>query len=134
MILVDTSVWVSHFNGHASPQTARLAEILADHGDTRIFVPGIVLAEILCGLRSEADVIRIAQLMEGLDSPPPFDTGDYIAASGIFRTCRRRGETVRSLIDCLIAQLCLRHDYSLLSTDRDFTKIARCFPLKFETV
>ena len=134
MLLVDTSVWVDHFNGQASPQAGRLSEALAGGEDTFILVPGIVLAEILSGLRSDGEVRRITELFDGLDRPPELDTADYIAAAGIFRTCRSQGETIRSLVDCLIAQLCLRHGYSLLSKDRDFTKIARLFPLELEAI
>ncbi len=129
MLLVDSSVWIDHFNGYASPQAGRLAEALAESGDTRIMAPGIILAEILSGLHSENEAQRIAYLFDGFDSLPELDHADYIAAANIFRTCRSKGETIRSLIDCLIAQMCLRHGCSLLSRDRDFTKIARYFPL-----
>ncbi len=132
MILADTSVWIDHFNGHASPEAIRLADALADGSDTGIWAPGIVLAEILSGLHSANEARRITALLEGLDRLPEFDTSDYIAAADIFRTCRSKGETIRSLIDCLIAQLCLRYSCRLLSRDRDFTKIARYFPLIVE--
>jgi len=132
MILVDTSIWIDHFNGHASAKVDQLTKALADTDGTQIFVPGIVLAEILCGLRSDAEAQRIAQLMDGLERPPELDTSDYIAAASIFRSCRSKGEAIRSLVDCLIAQLCLRHGYRLLSGDRDFTKIARHYPLELE--
>jgi predicted nucleic acid-binding protein len=134
MMLVDTSVWIDHFNGFDSPHAARLAQALADGESVRIVAPGIVLAEILSGLRADNQVQIIIDLFMGLDSVPGLDTADYIAAAGIFRTCRSKGETVRSLIDCLIAQICLRHNCRLLSKDRDFPKIARFFPLALELV
>ena len=37
---------------------------------------------------------------------------------------------VRSTIDCLIAQICLRNGLPLLTRDRDFTGIARCVLLE----
>lgn len=134
MLLVDSSVWIDHFNGYESPQAGRLARALADQVDLRIVVPGVILSEILCGLRAESEVLRIAALFEGLDQVPEPGTADYIAAAKIFRTCRNKGESVRSLIDCLIAQICMRHDCRLLSRDRDFEKIARYFPLAIEAV
>lgn len=129
MIIVDSSVWIDHFNGHASPEAEYLAKLLAEGDDTRILVPGIILTEILSGLRSDPEARRIAYLMDGLDRTSELDWDDYRAAANIFRTCRSRGETIRSVIDCLIAQLCLHHGYRLLSRDRDFTKIAAHFPL-----
>ncbi len=129
MLLVDSSVWIDHFNGFASPEALGLAEMLADGGAPRIMTAGIILGEILSGLRTESEARRITALFDGLDCLPELDRGDYIAAANIFRTCRSRGETIRSLVDCLIAQMCLHHGCRLLSRDRDFTKIARYFPL-----
>jgi predicted nucleic acid-binding protein len=56
--------------------------------------------------------------------------GDYQDASAIFRTCRRAGAGVGSMIDCLIAQTCVRNNYLLLSKDRDFRRIAACSSLR----
>ena len=132
MLLVDSSVWIDHFNGFESPEARRLAEALADQEGERIMVPGIILAEILSGLRTESEASHIATLFAGFDRAPELDPADYIASATIFRTCRNKGETIRSLIDCLIAQICLRHGCRLLSRDRDFIKIARYFPLMLE--
>jgi predicted nucleic acid-binding protein len=43
--------------------------------------------------------------------------------------CRRAGIQVGT-IDALLAQLCIRHDLTLLTTDRDFYHIARHAPLR----
>lgn len=132
MILVDSSVWIDHFNGHASPEAVFLAGALADGDAEAIIVPGIVLAEILSGLRTDAEARRVAELLDIFERLPELDTADYMVAAQIYRTCRRKGESIRSLADCLIAQLCLRHGCRLLSKDRDFEKIARCFPLALQ--
>ena len=127
-MLVDTSVWIDYFNGYASPQ----ADYLADAIDAAVpvVIPGLVLTEILLGLRSEADATRIAGLLSVYDPAPMLGRDDYIEAAAIYRQCRGRGYTIRSTVDCLIAQVCLRNDYPLLSKDRDFEAIARCRPLR----
>ncbi|WP_420886111.1 PIN domain-containing protein, partial [Candidatus Contendibacter odensensis] len=48
----------------------------------------------------------------------------YCEAATLYRRCRSQGSTIRSTIDCLIARICLRHDYDLLTKDRDFRLIA----------
>lgn len=128
MMLADTSAWVDYFNGHPSTEAERLAHAIADNQP--MVLPGVVLTEILLGLKSEAEAERIATLLTAFETAPECDRADYLAAAAIYRVCRAQGYTVRSTIDCLIAQLCLRHDFTLLTKDRDFQAIARFFPLR----
>ena len=53
----------------------------------------------------------------------------HVAAAKLYRQCRAKGVTVRSTIDCLIAQLCIRDNLPLLAKDRDFTQMAKVVPL-----
>jgi len=128
VILVDTSVWIDFFNGHQSVESAYLRTCISDAHP--LVVPGLVLTEILMGLRTESDATRVADGLSGFDEAPPLDTRDSRKAAQIYRECRNRGRTIRSTIDCVIAQLCLRHGYELLAKDRDFESIAQVFPLR----
>ena len=47
----------------------------------------------------------------------------------LYRTCRRNGETVRKLIDCLIAAVTIRAHASILHADAAFAALARHTPL-----
>jgi predicted nucleic acid-binding protein len=126
-MLVDTSVWIDYLNGYASPQSDRLATAIAE--DTSIVLCGVVLTEILLGL-PEAEAIRIEKLLQTFPLTSEPERQDYCAAAHLYRTCRSKEITIRSVIDCLIAQICLKHDYPLLAKDRDFIQIARYFPLQ----
>ena len=42
----------------------------------------------------------------------------------LYRATRRSGQTVRSLIDCLVAAVALRVDAPVLARDRDFEILA----------
>ena len=53
---------------------------------------------------------------------------DQVEAASLRNRCRRRGLQVGT-IDALIAQLCIRHKLTLLTTDRDFDRIAEESPL-----
>ncbi len=44
--------------------------------------------------------------------------------------CRRRGLTVRSTVDCFVAQLVLEVEGTLLHNDGDFELIAKVRPLQ----
>lgn len=131
-VLVDTSVWIDFFNAHASAEARLLAAWIAD-GEP-IEIPGIVLCEILAGLRSDAEATRIAGLLEAFDELPQADRDDHLEAARIFRACRSRGRAIRSIVDCLIAQECLRNDLALLTRDRDFHSIAQCTSLRLVEV
>lgn len=126
-MLVDTSVWIDFFNGFASAEAERLSRAIAE--GERIALPGIVLTEILLGLKHEADATRIAGLLEAFEWVAEPTPHDYIEAARLYRVCRSKGFTIRSTIDCLIAQLCLRDGLPLLSKDRDFRVMADHLPL-----
>ena len=49
-------------------------------------------------------------------------------AAHIYFSCRRKGITIRSTIDCLIAQISIEHDLILLHNDKDFTHMAAVIP------
>ena len=55
---------------------------------------------------------------------------DYEDAATWYRTCRRNGDTVRKLVDCLIAAVAIRADVELLHADADFEALARHTPLR----
>lgn len=127
-MLVDTSVWIDYFNGHPSLEAERLASAIGN--DETIALPGIVWTEILLGLRTETEALRIQNLLDAFDTLKAPTHQDYLEAARIYRTCRSKGFTIRSTIDCLIAQLCLRDNLTLLSKDNDFKCISQCFPLR----
>ncbi len=127
-MLVDTSVWIDYFNGHPSPEAERLTRAIRD--DETIALPGIVWTEILLGLRTEAEAVKIQNLLDAFDAIKEPNQQDCLAAARIYRTCRSEGFTIRSTIDCVIAQLCLRDNLLLLSKDRDFKYISQWFPLQ----
>jgi predicted nucleic acid-binding protein len=57
----------------------------------------------------------------------------HTSAARIYFDCRRRGITIRSTIDCWIAQLVLDADGALLHDDEDFERIAMVRPLRILT-
>lgn len=63
--------------------------------------------------------------MNGLPSLRVEDAVDFRVAADIYRAARRSGETIRSIIDCLIAAVAIRHGVELMHRDADFEVIAR---------
>jgi predicted nucleic acid-binding protein len=128
-LFVDTSVWslaLRRDAPEAVPQVTALAEALSA-GET-ILMTGLVLQELLQGF---AGPKARAQILERF-SPVPLvvpDRDDHIQAAALRNTCRRAGVQVGT-IDALVAQLCVRHGLTLVSTDQDFENVARHTPLK----
>jgi hypothetical protein len=131
-LIVDSSVWIDLFNSRGTAEAAVLARAL-DMGDP-VLVPGLVLTEVLQGLRHETDAARIAELMTAFRSPPELGVDDYRRAAALYRACRARGATPRSTIDCVLAQTCLKFDVPILARDRDYQAIAQVAPLRIVAV
>lgn len=131
-MIVDTSVWVDFFNGHPSSQSQRLTRAIEDNEP--IGLPGLVLTEILLGLQNDAEAKRIAQLLQAFGEVAGPSRADHLAAAALYRACRAKGVTIRSTIDCVIAQICLRDGQPLLAKDRDFERIAEKTELRLVAV
>jgi predicted nucleic acid-binding protein len=54
----------------------------------------------------------------------------FARAARIYFDCKKKGITIRSTIDCLIAQTALEHDLFLLHNDTDFDAMASVIRLK----
>jgi hypothetical protein len=79
---------------------------------------------------SEHEARRLEHLFGQFDAAPALDDRDYHDAARLYRHCRTKGVTIASTVDCLIAQLAIRHELGLVTRDHDFQAIARVTPLK----
>jgi len=128
-LLVDTSVWslgLRRDGDSTVAQVQALREALL--GDEPVVTTGLVLQELLQGFAGPSARMQIIEAFEALPMLHP-DRHDHIAAAEIRNVCRRAGVQVGT-IDALLAQLCIRHKLTLLTTDNDFSFVARHCPLK----
>lgn len=127
MILVDTSVWIGWLRGNATTATDALERILAD--GLPFAITGVIYQEILQGADSQASFERLAEYFGTQRFQQPGDPVEtHAQAAALYRRCREQGVTVRSTIDCLIAQLALEHELVLLHDDRDFERMQQVEP------
>jgi len=121
MILVDTTVWIDFFAGRPRPHVAALEQFLRTGED--ICICGIVLAEVLQGIRSDSEYTKTKDYFESLVFlPMTHDT--FLRSSQMYRALRKKGITIRTPLDCMIASVAIEHRVPLLHNDRDFDKIA----------
>ncbi len=128
MILVDTSVWIDYFNGHnGDGKVQTLIDALKQGKD--IYVTDIILTEILQGIREDNKYAVVKNAMLSLKFIHAKNLETYIHASNIYRTCRKKGITIRKTIDCLIAAIATENSLPILCKDNDFINIAKCLDL-----
>lgn len=128
-LLVDTSVWSLALRRDApsgEPEVRHLAQALL--GAEVLVTTGLILQELLQGFSGPTAHARIVERFAALPLIHP-DREDHASAAALRNTCRRAGLQIGT-IDALIAQLCIRHDLLLLSTDKDFAHAARHCPLR----
>lgn len=122
-LFVDTSVWslaLRRDEASDQPIVLRLRGAL-DDGDG-VFTTGLVLQELLQGFQGPKARDAIVDRFASLPLLIP-DRTDHVEAAELRNACRRSGIQVGT-IDVLLAQLCVRHNLVMLSTDQDFSLMA----------
>lgn len=132
MILVDTSAWIEFLRKTGHPVHLGLGRLLQQRAP--LATTEVVIMEVLAGARTGSDHARMHALLLALPRVRVRGLPDFEAAAGLYRTCRRKGATVRTLIDCLIAAVAIRDRASVLHNDRDYDVLARHSKLKIERV
>lgn len=131
MIIVDTSVWSQAFRRSKAgtpthPAVALLKELIEQEAD--LCVPGIVLQEVLSGVRHQAQFDRLRDVLH------PFRVESaneevHVRAAEVFNACKSAG-VAATAIDCLIAATAERFHAKILAIDGDYLHIATVIPLE----
>ena len=128
-LFVDTSVWSLALRRDGSknaPEVMALRRAL-ESGEV-VVTTGLILQELLQGFAGPRDRSAILERLASLPVLAP-DRQDHVDAAGLRNHCRRAGVQLGT-IDALLAQLCLRHKLTLLTTDNDFKYAAKHCPLR----
>ena len=122
-LFVDTSVWSLALRRDApagGAEVGTLARAL-ESGET-LLTTGLVLQELLQGFAGPKSRSQIVERFSAMPLVVP-DRDDHIDAAELRNRCRRKGVQIGT-IDALLAQLCIRHDLTMLTADHDFTAVA----------
>lgn len=129
MILVDTSVLIDYLKGKQNTATDRLQTAL--HSGIPYGINSFIYQELLQGVRT---IKEFNLLKQYLDTQIFYHLRDekesYALAAHIYFDCRRKGITISSTVDCLIAQTAIDNNLLLLHNDADFDKIAEVADLR----
>jgi len=129
MILVDTSVLIDYFRGIENKSTKMFHQILEK--GIPFGINHIIYMEVLQGAKTERDY---KALKKYLDTQTFYEVKrgkeSYAEAAKMYFKLRQKGVTVKSTMDCLIAEAAMENDLFLLHNDQDFSRISKNFPVK----
>jgi len=129
LIIVDTSVLVNLFRGVRTAASTRLRQMETD--DVPFMIPVVCCQELLQGAKNQKEWSLLEQYLSTQRLLWPRDPWPaHTNAARIYFDCRRKGITVRSSVDCLIAQLVLDENATLLHEDEDFEQICKVRKLR----
>lgn len=128
-LFVDTSVWSLALRRDSLSSSAEVRTLVrAIETGEIILTTGLVLQELLQGFSGPKAREQILDRFSAIPLLAP-DRDDHIGAAELRNRCRRAGIQVGT-IDALLAELCIRHELTMLTTDNDFTHIANHCALK----
>lgn len=126
MVMVDSGVWIDHFNGTRTQEVLRLHECLKSN---RVIVGDLVMLEVLQGFRSDLDFFHTREYFQRLRQVTML--GSFMAAQAAthYRSLRARGLQPRT-VDAIIAAWCLENNCPLLYSDKDYNAYVTHLGLK----
>ena len=129
MILVDTSVLIDFFKGQKNNACQKFELVLTQ--GIPFGITSFIYQEVLQGAKTDREYKTLKKYLETQRFYHPKDPIDSFAqAARIYFDCQKKGITIRSTIDCLIAQIALEHDLFLLHNDKDFNGMTAVIRLK----
>jgi predicted nucleic acid-binding protein len=128
VIVVDTSAWIEYIRATESSVHQRLSRTIDER--EQFAVTEIVFAELLSGTRDDLAERRLRRTLRNARMLRLRGLRDFEAAAQLSRACRREGDTIRGIADCLVAVPAILAGAPVLHADRDFDVLARHTPLE----
>ncbi|TGM58574.1 PIN domain-containing protein [Leptospira adleri] len=128
-LLVDTSVWSEALRRKGKTLKSEetfLYQIIQNEDD--IFVTGIILQEILTGIKEPKIFSEIEEQFRYFNFISPSEK-DHIEAAKLRNSLSKKG-IVLATIDALIAQIAITHNLILVTYDNDFLRLSGITKLK----
>jgi len=126
MILTDTSVLIGYLKGSKGIPYDKMDYIV--NNDIPYGICNYVYQELLQGAGNEQEY---QLLKEYLDSLPFYDLRygkkSFENAALMYINCRKKGITVRSSLDLIIAEIAIENELSILHDDNDYINISKVY-------
>lgn len=127
MIVVDSSVWIAYLRRQDIQPVHRVRNVIEPK---HILVGDLILLEVLRGVRDEVEAERLGIHLRSFRMAPMCGVDIAMRAASNYRILRRRGITIRTAVDLIIATFCIERGHALLQHDRDFLPMSEHLGLK----
>jgi predicted nucleic acid-binding protein len=128
LIIIDASAFIEFLNRTGSRADTMIEQLIRNNDD--VALADITLTEILQGIRDDKEYQQVKSSLLTFPILSLKSAESYVSAAELYRKCRKKGLTVRSTVDLLIAQIAMEYQASLLHNDRDFDAIAQVCDLR----
>ncbi|GER94298.1 PIN domain-containing protein [hot springs metagenome] len=116
-VIADTSTLIDFLKNN-EPCAAVIETLIKEK---RLLTTGIIMAELLQGIKTITEENSVAELLEGIPVVE-IDSVIWLKAGRISCALRRNGITL-PLTDVAIAALCINHNLSIFTLDKHFQQI-----------
>jgi predicted nucleic acid-binding protein len=123
-ILIDTSVWIEYLRNRSSSFSNRIDEILSKD---EVYVPKIVIAELIQGAKSDREVSIIRDFLEAFNIIDQSED-TWFKAGELSFSLKRKGKIV-NLTDCYIAVIAQENICQIFTLDEHFKDIQKSLPI-----
>lgn len=118
MVVVDTAVWIDYLRNKRSSQGDKVAELIHDG---RAALVGVVLAELLRGLRSQGERDRLERELTGATFLE-MTKAAWRRAGVVGSLLESAGQAI-PMTDVFIAALAVEGDHEVFTFDKHFERI-----------
>lgn len=122
--IIDTSVWIDYFQNKSSPISEEMDRILSE---AEVYVPKIVIAELIQGAKSSKEIAIIEDFLEAFHIIDQKDDS-WIKAGRLSYDLKKRGKTIH-LLDCYIAIIAQEFGCKIFTLNRHFKDIQKVIPI-----
>ena len=127
-MVIDTSAWIEYLRRTGSVHDLAVDRAVRSGDDLLMVEPSYM--ELLAGPKDDAGVKKITRFANQFEIVTIAPLVDSVRAAELYRACRRGGETLRTMVDCMIGAIALRRGVRVLAKDQDFDVLARHTPLE----
>jgi len=129
VVLVDTSVMIDYLQGKENDAALRFQCVLDNN--VPFGITAHIYQEVLQGVKTEKEFDKVKKYLDTQRFYTlKYERESFAAAAKIYFKCRKKGITIGSTIDCIIAQTALENNLFILHNDSDFENMAKVVDLK----
>ena len=124
MVLVDTSVLINYFKGRETKGIKFLDNLIKS--EEPFCINEFIYQEILQGSKDEKEFSTLKSYLKYiLLYSLKLDVQSFENAAQLNFRCRRKGITIRSTIDLLIAETAIENNIALLHDDENYVNMSK---------